>query len=239
MTSTKLYQEYLPFMKMGEATSVLETGSGPGNGVSAILKSISPSCKFTATDISPGFLDELKKINAENYSVEEANIEELPFPKKTFDRYISNMAIHNAADPQKAFSEAYRVLKNGGILGVSTFGGNEKTNNYMSLMKNFRAFIGQPYHDSILNNLAVMGFPESFREFVKRVGFQRVLSYSAISVYPLSTPEEAADLFLSFGPFESFMKNNPDKAGELENLVMSKLYECLITNGTPIGYESS
>mmetsp|Transcript_22081 Transcript_22081/g.21785 ORF Transcript_22081/g.21785 Transcript_22081/m.21785 type:complete len:246 (+) Transcript_22081:153-890(+) len=239
MASTKLYHEYLQFMSMNEATSVLETGSGPGNGISIIQNSISPSCSFIATDISPGFLKELKKIRARNFSAQEANIEELPFPEEFFDRYISNMAIHNASDPEKAFKEAYRVLQNGGILGVSTFGSNDETNTYMALMKKFRKFINQPYHESILSNLSIMGSPENFKKFVRKIGFRRVIGYSAMAVYPFTTPEEAADLFLSFGPLDQFMKNNPDQAGELENLVMSQLYECLVTNGTPIGYEST
>ncbi|CAG9325553.1 unnamed protein product [Blepharisma stoltei] len=239
MASTQLYREFLQFMSMNEATSVLETGSGPGNGISIIQNLINPSCKFTATDISPGFLKELKKIKAGNFLAQEANIEELPFPQESFDRYISNMAIHNVSDPEKAFNEAYRVLKIGGVLGVSTFGGNDKTNTYMALMKKFRKFINQPYHESILSNLSIMGYPENFKKFALKIGFRRVIGYSAMAVYPFRTPEEAADLFLSFGPLEQFMKNNPDKAEELENLVIRELYECLVTNGTPIGYEST
>lgn len=237
MASTKLYLEYLPFMNIHEANSILETGSGPGNGIPIILNLIKPTCILTVTDISTGFLKHLKAQENANVISCEANIENLPFDSNSFDRYISNMAIHNVDDPKIAIQEACRVLKPDGILGFSTF--SIRNNTYMDLMKIFRQFINVPYHDTILQNLSLMSNVEDFRNFVLRLGFRHVMIYTIKSVYPFSTPEEAADLYLSFDKMVNFQAENPHKAGELVKLVHDKLHELLILKGEPIGFDAT
>lgn len=223
---------------MKEANSVLETGSGPANGVPIILESVRSDCRVTATDISPGFLKILCQHHSPRFTSLEANIENLPFRNDSFDRYISNMAIHNAANPKLALTEAFRVLSSDGILGVSTFGAEPENNTYMELMKEFRKFINLPYHSSLLANFEIMGSPDTFRRFVLGIGFSRVISFCISTVYPYSTPEEAADLYLSFGPFVNFSKTNPDKTQQLKDLVHEKIHETLIVKGKPIGYQA-
>jgi len=237
LPSTKLYTEYFSFMKMNEAQSVLETGSGPGNGVPEVLK-VAPQAQITVSDISEGFLESLRQIPASNLRVQKANIEELPFEDNTFDRYFSNMAVHNVVDPKKPFTEALRVLQPGGSLGVSVFGNDFEKNTYMKLMKQFREFTNIPYHATILENLKTMGDPDTFRDLVRNAGFSRVISFGINTVYPYGTPEEAKDLYLTFPQFVDWMKQNPDRAQEFKEFVMGKLHEVLIQEGKPIGYEA-
>lgn len=43
------------------------------------------------------------------------NVEELPYPDRSFDGLVSNGVIHHTPDTEKAVAEFYRVLKPGGI----------------------------------------------------------------------------------------------------------------------------
>ena len=52
--------------------------------------------------------------------------QKLPFPDASFDRYISNSTLTFVDDPQAQINEAYRVLEEGGRLGMSVFSGMDK-----------------------------------------------------------------------------------------------------------------
>ena len=51
----------------------------------------------------------------------------LPFPDETFDSYTSQLTIPVVPEPKKMVSEAYRVLKKGGITAISAVGRENHT----------------------------------------------------------------------------------------------------------------
>jgi MPBQ/MSBQ methyltransferase len=95
--------------------TVVDVGAGTGFTTVGVVEKVHPD-QVTMLDQSPHQLaqsrqreqlDRCKKVlgDAEN----------LPFPTDTFDRYVSAGSIEYWPHPQRAITEAYRLLKPGGI----------------------------------------------------------------------------------------------------------------------------
>ena len=54
-------------------------------------------------------------------TLQQANVEDLPFPDEYFDTVINTMAFTGYPDGERAMSEFYRVLKKGGKLLIMDF----------------------------------------------------------------------------------------------------------------------
>jgi len=93
----------------------LEVGSGTGFTTLGILQTVKPSNIF-CLDQSPHQMTKAKKKEElQNCHFQIGDAENLPFSDNIFDRYISAGSIEYWPDPFKGISEAYRVLKPGGI----------------------------------------------------------------------------------------------------------------------------
>jgi ubiquinone/menaquinone biosynthesis C-methylase UbiE len=97
--------------------SILDVGCGPGyvsaaateRGVNAIGLDFSEEMIGIAKEKSPQI--EFRQGDAQN----------LPFANGTFDRVVANFALLHLADPERAMSEAARVLKAGGRFAFTTW----------------------------------------------------------------------------------------------------------------------
>lgn len=94
---------------------ILDVGAGTGR-VSTILSS--QGALVTALDVSEKMLSVLKKKNKQITTVV-GDAEALPFPDASFDVVVSAFVIVHLKDPTRFFDEAYRVLKDGGLLVVT------------------------------------------------------------------------------------------------------------------------
>jgi ubiquinone/menaquinone biosynthesis C-methylase UbiE len=103
--------------------TVLEIGPGPGYlGIDWLQKTTDTFLK--AIDISPDMLA-MAKHNAKEYGFENrteytlGNAKEMPYSDETFDAVFTNGSLHEWNEPQKIFSEIYRVLKKDGIYCIT------------------------------------------------------------------------------------------------------------------------
>jgi ubiquinone/menaquinone biosynthesis C-methylase UbiE len=103
--------------RAGAGMRVLDAGCGTGELVALALQR---GCHVTGTDLSPKMI-ELCRHDPELAGAElfEASTEQLPFEDASFDVVISSMSIHFCDDVPRAFRELHRVLKPGGIAGIS------------------------------------------------------------------------------------------------------------------------
>ncbi len=108
-------------LKKGE--TVLDLGSGPGLDCFLAADKVGKNGMVIGMDMTPEMLD-MARINAVkgNYSNVEfrlGEIEHLPVADNSVDVVISNCVINLSPNKQSVFSEAFRVLRQGGRIIVS------------------------------------------------------------------------------------------------------------------------
>lgn len=106
---------------------LLDAGCGTGN----YLQSISPYVKtIVGVDASAGMLESARAKALPNVELQQAVLQDLPFPDQTFDGVMVNFVLHHLDDTegcdngfpavQLALKEIRRVLKPGGALIIQT-----------------------------------------------------------------------------------------------------------------------
>ena len=125
----KLYDTYLvplifePYaadlanrLSLRPLSRVLEIAAGTGVVTRALASALGESTSIVATDLNQEMLDQACATGTKrNVEWRQADATQLPFPDKTFDAVVCQFGIMFFPEKSKAFSEARRVLKPGGI----------------------------------------------------------------------------------------------------------------------------
>ena len=107
-----------------ESASVLELGCGTGDmwkGQSALISRCS---RLILSDFSEGMLGQAKETLQDENGIEYRviDIQDIPFPDRTFDVVIANMMLYHVPDLARGLREVSRVLKKSGTFFCATFG---------------------------------------------------------------------------------------------------------------------
>lgn len=95
--------------------SVIDVGSGTGFTTEGIVQYV-PSEQVTCVDQSPHQMARAKSKPAlQGCTFRLGDAENIPFETDRFDRYVSAGSIEYWPDPQRGITEAYRVVKPGGV----------------------------------------------------------------------------------------------------------------------------
>jgi SAM-dependent methyltransferase len=103
------------------ASRVLDAGSGVGGTARYVADRY--GCTVTAVDLTDEYCETSRWLNQlvgldNRISVRQADVTELPFADGTFDVAISQHVQMNVADKARLYSEAHRVLVDGGRLAL-------------------------------------------------------------------------------------------------------------------------
>ena len=111
---------HLGLARLAPGELVLDLGSGSGMDVFAAAALVAPGGSVAGVDITPEQLAKAKRLRSDQHvSFHRARIEQLPFDDASFDAVISNGVVNLSADKTTVFTEAERVLRQGGRLALS------------------------------------------------------------------------------------------------------------------------
>ncbi len=102
---------------------VLDLGSGGGIDVILSSRRVGPDGFVYGLDMTPDMIELARKNLAEagvrNAEILEGHLEDIPLPGAAVDVVISNCVINLSPDKRRSLSEAFRVLRPGGLFAVS------------------------------------------------------------------------------------------------------------------------
>ena len=111
------------FADLTPGMTVLDLGSGAGIDVFIAANAVAPTGKAIGLDMTDEMLKRAEankaKLGIANAGFLKGEIEDMPVESESVDRIISNCVINLVPDKRKAFSEMYRVLRDGGKFTVS------------------------------------------------------------------------------------------------------------------------
>lgn len=149
--------------------TVVDLGSGAGNDAFIASKVVGAKGKVIGIDFTPDMVAKAK-VNAEKLSIEniefmEGEIENIPLSDNIAHVVISNCVMNLVDDKRKAYSEVFRILKDGGKFGISdiVFEGNNIP--VQLLDKVFEAYGG------CLSNPTPL---KTYLEIIKDAGFKNI-----------------------------------------------------------------
>jgi arsenite methyltransferase len=111
------------FAQINEGNTVLDLGSGAGNDCFIARELVGQTGKVIGLDMTNAMVDKARenagKLGFNNVEFRLGDIEAMPVSNDSVDVIVSNCVLNLVPDKEKAFSEAYRVLKPGGHFSVS------------------------------------------------------------------------------------------------------------------------
>jgi SAM-dependent methyltransferase len=100
--------------------TILDVGCGAGFDLIVASRMVGQNGKVCGIDLTPEMAEQakgnLKQYGVQNYDVQVAGAESIPYPNNTFDVAISNGVLNLSPLKEKSFREIYRVLKPNGRL---------------------------------------------------------------------------------------------------------------------------
>lgn len=111
------------FAKINKGDVVVDLGSGAGNDCFVARAEAGETGKIIGVDFTEAMIAKARlnadKLGFNNVEFRLGDIENLPIGGNSTDVVISNCVINLVPNKQKAFSEMYRILKNGGHFSIS------------------------------------------------------------------------------------------------------------------------
>lgn len=105
-------------IKSGEV--ILDVGCGAGFDLIVASRMVGQEGKVCGIDLTPEMAEKaksnLRQYGVQNYDVQVAGAESIPYPDSTFDVVISNGVLNLSPLKEKCFREIFRVLKPNGRL---------------------------------------------------------------------------------------------------------------------------
>ncbi len=163
--------------KLAPGMNVLDVGSAHGEPGIAIAKTVGPSGHVTLVDIASDLLEiaaeRAQRAGLTNVTTRMADAHNLPFPDETFDRLISRLAAMYFADYPKAFREALRALRPGGMAVYLVWGAFEQPM-FRDIIGVLFNYVAPPEDEADAPSAFRFSEPGSLSRALKTAGFVNV-----------------------------------------------------------------
>jgi ubiquinone/menaquinone biosynthesis C-methylase UbiE len=210
----------------GLVSVALEIAAGTGRVTRHIRERIPASAKLIASDISDDMLGEAKK-KLSHLDIEWQNIDaqQLPFSDNSIDLIVCCFGYMFVPDKPKAFAEAYRVLRPGGMFLFTTWDSLEKNEASYISRSITMDYLEEPLPASY-NVATSMSDERVIGQLLQDAGFSKkaIEKVMLFSVSP--SAKEAASGLVKGGLFyKDIKKRNPAWIDEIKNKVEKELAE--------------
>jgi len=115
-TSSREAAFLTPYLQPG--MSLLDCGCGPGTITIGLAKLVAPG-QVVGIDIAENQIALAREVayaqGVSNVKFEVGNINELPFPDRSFDSVFAHTVLQHLANPVRALKEIHRILKASGL----------------------------------------------------------------------------------------------------------------------------
>jgi ubiquinone/menaquinone biosynthesis C-methylase UbiE len=204
----------------------LELASGTGRVTRHLRGVIPPTAKLIASDISEDMLSVAKeKLKGLDIDWQFIDAQELPFTDNTIDLVVCCFGYMLVADKSKAFAEAYRVLRPGGMFLFTTWDALESNIAAYTYRKAAKKYLGDPLPESYnlpfsMNDLVFI------RSSLENAGFSKIVVERVRKVSISETAKEATVGLAQGGLiYNEIMKRNPAWMDEIMSAVEKELSE--------------
>lgn len=204
----------------------LEIAAGTGRVTRHIRERIGASAKLIASDISGEMLAEAKKkLSHSDIDWQIIDAQQLPFTDNSIDLVICCFGYMFVPDKPKAFAEAFRVLRPGGMLLITTWDKLEHNGVSYTSRLLVDKYLKDPLPGS--NNLTVsMSDEDIIRPLLEEAGFSKIFIEKVAQFSVCSTAKEAATGLVEGGfMFKEIRQRNPERIDEIKTELEKELSE--------------
>jgi ubiquinone/menaquinone biosynthesis C-methylase UbiE len=204
--------------------NVLEIACGTGRVTKHLVPKLAAEGKLMATDLTEAMLAvSCEKIKDHRVTFKVANAQALPFNDDEFDLVLCQFGVMFFPDKAKAFSEAFRVLKRGGMFLFNTWDHIR----YNALADVSHAVLKEFFPDG--SGSFIEKGPHSFydkaviAQLLKDAGFTQISIDAVRLVSTAATAEEGINGMLDGTPLSAFLSERNTNKEPIKNRLREEL----------------